>query len=211
MPYFEGLHNFMDSITSPEKGTKTFDSFVASWVPSFLAQTASSADPEMRQVNDLFDAVKERIPGWRETLLPKINPLTGQPEPTTRGLGLVATQPVTDDPVLKEAARLQIGVSNAPKSIELSSDGQHDIGKVALTPEQQEVFGSASGQTAYEIMNQMVRSPMWADIPDMAKTKTFEEALKIGHKEGSFAALPPDQRMQEMNRIVQDLQKRLGQ
>lgn len=210
LPYFEGIHSFIEGLSSPEKGGMAFDRFVGSWVPSFLAQTAATKDDKMRQVDSVMDAVKERIPLWRETLVPKINPLTGEPEQTQRGLGMVATEHVTNDPVLQEAARLQIGTSNPPKAINLSAAGQRDVGRVELTQEQKALFGTASGQMTHAIMERMISTPMWSQLSNMEQQKVFAKAIDAGHKMGSIAALPPEQRVVEAERIAGELQKRLG-
>lgn len=209
-PYFEGIHSFMEAMTSPEKGGRMFDSFVGAWIPSILAQSAATIDPEKRRVDSLFDAVQQRIPFWREQLLPQINPLTGEAEPRPRGLGLISTVTQTDDKVLSEAARLQIGITKAPKNLQLPSGADKAIGKVELTPEQQNMFTSESGKLAHEILTTVVGDPTWQDTPYAIKQQIFREALKQGRQIGAAKALPGEPRAAAAQAIADGLMAELG-
>lgn len=209
-PYFEGIHSFMDALTSPAKGARKFDSLVGAWIPSALAQTASSMDSDQRRVDGLMDTVKQRIPVWRETLLPKIDPLTGEPVPNSRGLGLVATSQQSSDPVLSEAVRLGVGAPGAPTSIKLPSGPDRTLGEVKLTPDQQNLFTSAAGKLSHEILSRFVGTDAWDNLPDVYQRKLYDRALAEGRKVGRVEALTPEQRTAEAQRIYADLQAELA-
>ncbi len=210
--YFEGLHQFMQALTSPTgEGARAFDSFISAWVPSFLGQAAAAHDPQRRRVDSLFDAIQQKIPLWREKLLPQVNTLTGEPLPEKRSLALSQSMQASKDPVLSEAARLGIGSSKAPKAIELPALGQKELGKVELTPEQQNIFATTSGKLAHRIMERFVNSPNWDGKSDLMKKLIYRNVLAEARKSGAAVALLADQRRLKMIEIKDKITEQLHQ
>lgn len=209
--YFEGLHQFMSAAESEQSGARYFDGFIGAFVPSFLGQTAGSIDPNKRRIDSLMDELQSKIPLWREKLLPQINPLTGEPLQNVSGLTLSHAMTESPDPVLTEAARLNIGVSKAPKKIEMQAMGDKELGAVPLSPEQQNVFSTTSGKLAHDIMTQIVTAPSWADTPDMVKKQIYSKVLAEARKSGAAAALPGDQRAAVAQSIADEISQRTKQ
>jgi hypothetical protein len=66
----QGLSNLVGAVSDPDrKGAKFAQGMAAMHVPSALAQVAQLEDNYVREVNSILDAIKDRIPGFRETLL----------------------------------------------------------------------------------------------------------------------------------------------
>ena len=210
-PYFEGINQAFQAITNPSEGERWYDSFIGSFVPSFLAQVAAAKDPYQRQIDGLFDEIKSRLPYLRETLAPKMNTLTGEPLENTHGLALSHAMTESKDPVLTEAARLNVSVSKAPKKIQLAAMGQRDIGAVELTPEQQSFFASEAGKFTHEILSQYVGTDEWKELPDLVKAEIYKTAIKKGHDIAKAEVLTPEQRALELDRISTEIQERLNQ
>lgn len=208
-PYFEGMNGVIEGLNSPDKAAKDFDRATGSWIPSLMAQAASSNDPYKRRVDGLMDSIQQRIPVWRNQMLPQINPLTGEPVANPRGLGLVGTVTEGEDPVLTEAARLQVSVPRTPGTMRLPSKLDKKVGDVALTPEQQNHFTTAAGQMTHQIMEGVVDTDQWKATPDVVKKMVFEKAITAGHKVAKAEVLTPDQRASEMERIADQLQEEL--
>ncbi len=210
--YLSGLNEFMQMLTDPARmAPRVWDSFVGSWVPAVLAQTAAATDPTTRRIDSAFDAVKNRLPGIRETLLPNINGLTGEPMQNKSNLTPVDVTDVSQDKVLSEAARLGVGVAKTPKSLELSSMGERELGKVDLTPEQQTLFSTTSGKLAHSILENMVSQPDWDERPDVVKTRIFAKVLEAARKSGAAVALPAEERIAKANEIAAKINEQLDQ
>ena len=86
---------------------------------------------------------------------------------------------------------------------------QHKIGEVKLTPEQRTIFASESGKLIHEAMTNIIGTESWNEQPDLQKKRIFEEVIELGHKQGKAMAITPEQREQEVGRIVGELRKRM--
>lgn len=210
----QGMTMVVEALNAPERGVQHLvQSYAASAVPATVAQTASTMDPYMREVNSIRDAIQNRIPGLREDLEPKRDPY-GEPIPNPERLGV--TLPITKaeestDKVRTEAARLGIGVAKAPQAINLPTRGllHGQETKVQMTPEQRDTFASTAGRMAYSIMSPLVHSPDWDQTPDILKAKIYSVAFEKANKIGNAAALSQTQRQQEMQRITDEISSKL--
>ncbi len=207
--YFEGLHQFMSAAESEQSGARYFDGFIGAFVPSFLGQTAGSIDPNKRRIDSLMDELQSKIPLLREKLLPQLNPQTGEPLANVSGLTLSHAMTESKDPVLAEAARLGVGVSKAPKKIEMPAMGDKELGAVQLTPEQQNLFDSASGKMAHDIMTQIVSSSSWADTPDIVKKQIYSKVMAQTRKFGASEAFPGNSRAVQAQIIADEIEQRM--
>ncbi|WP_018123370.1 hypothetical protein [Desulfovibrio oxyclinae] len=131
--YLRGLTDLINALNDPERyGERFVHNFVSSWVPfsSGMTMFRNAEDPNMREVWDVVDAIKNRLPGYSEELPAKRDWLTG--EPITYGGAFSRTvNPFTvwqdkNDPVMDELVRLGHGFSAPPKYI------QQGGGKVEL-------------------------------------------------------------------------------
>lgn len=208
--FLQGVQNMAEALDTAEgKGQKFLQNFVAGWVPFGGAQSATAAamDPHMREVQSVLDAVKNKIPGLRETLPPKRD-LFGAPVPEPERMGGISPIKVsepTDDKVRLEAARLGIASPKTPKTLHLAAAGQKDIGKVELTPEQRDIFGQKSGEMAYSVLKPIVESPGWEHLSKGAQITIYNKVLSATRKEGGIQALPVELRTKEYERIMKSL------
>jgi hypothetical protein len=77
--FLQGLTNMVGVMSEPDrKGPRFFQSLAGSVVPGALSQTAQLQDPFLREINSMTDAIKNRVPGLRQTLLPSRDPF-GEP------------------------------------------------------------------------------------------------------------------------------------
>jgi hypothetical protein len=212
--FMQGLANVADAMSAPDRnGPRFVQSLAASTVPGAIGQTAQLLDPYQREIQSIADAVRNRIPLAREGLMPKRD-LFGQEVANTdrvAGISPIARSTESTDKVRTEAARLKVGAEAAPKSVQVPSAHDRQLGKVELTPEQRDIFGSAAGKATYDAMQPVVNSPAWDLIPDMIKKRYFEVALERGRKVGSAMAVTPEQRQQEANRVIEEVKRRLAQ
>jgi hypothetical protein len=210
--FLQGITNFIEAFSEPERFMERYiQNQVASFVPGILGQTAQLTDPYRREVYSILDAVTNRIPLASQTLLPARDPF-GEPIENKDRVGIIGPITVTtesDDKVRSEAARLGLGVGPTRKFIELKDMGEDDLGRVNLTPEQRDVFAEQSGKMAYAILDQLVNSPGWDDMPDIIQRQTMERVFEDARKYGRALAVPPEQLIQEYERINEGLGKRL--
>lgn len=210
--FLQGVTNLVNVISDPNRyGGRFFEGLAGSAVPGILGQTARMVDPYQREIDGVLDAVKARIPGLSETLQPKRDPY-GEPVPSVdRPLGVlpIATSTMSQDKVRLEAARLGVGAAKAPDYIELPAGRDPKLGRVELTPEQRDVFATEAGKLAYRILSQMVNSPTWDNLPDMAQRNAVARVFESARGMGRAAAVPPEQIRREAERIARELQIRL--
>lgn len=209
----QGLTMFVRSLAEPDQFfPRMAQSYAASLVPfsGFMRQSAEVMDKEQRRIDGIVDAIKNSVPILRETLLPKINVLTGEPlQAKERFIGQ-RTVDESSDKVLSEAARLGVGVAKAPKSIQLPIPLDKKLGKVELSPEQQNLFSSTTGQLAHEILTRLVNTEMWDNAPDLMKKQVYAKVFAQARKAGAAKALPGEQRaalaMEMADKLVEKLE-----
>lgn len=212
--FLQGITMLVDALSEPDRqGPRLIQNMAASAVPAVVGQTAQFMDDYKREITSTREAVMNRIPGLREQLPVQRDPW-GEPAANPSRLGFIS--PVIEsnpsqDKVRTEAARLGVGAQKAPKAVTMPTRGlvQGSLAQVQLTPEQRDVFASVAGKTAHQIMSQMVQSPTWDETPDVIKAKIFQAVLEKSNRIGSMAALSDSQRQQEINRVLDEVTKRL--
>lgn len=212
--FLQGLANVVGALSEPDRKVgKLVQMQAASLVPGVLSQTAQLTDPYVREIQSVREAVMNRIPGLREELTPKRDPFGAEMKNADRVAGIlpVTRSQISDDKVRSEAARLKVGSAPAPKTTHLPAAGDRKLGEIELTPEQRDIFGSVAGKTAYDALNGYVNSPSWDLLPDMMKKKVYQLAFEQGNRAGNFAAVTPEQRQKESERIITEINKRLSQ
>lgn len=210
--FLQGITNFVNASSDPTRfGPRFLQQFSASMVPNIIGQPTAMADPVVREVNGMLDAVKARIPGFRQELLPKRDWL-GEAVQTKERMGAVLPvreQKISDDKVRLEAARLDISMAATPKKTHVGK-GTGKIGDVEFTPEEQDTFAKVGGKMAHEILGNIVSSPGYDDIPDLVKRRIFSRVLSASHQVAAAAALPPEKRVAYLQSITEKMQAELA-
>lgn len=210
--FLQGITNIVNAMSDPGRfGPKLAQQYAGSVVPAIVAQPTQMLDPVVREVNSITDAVKARIPGLREGLLPKRD-VFGEPQQTKERLGAVS--PVTEtqetsDKVRSEAARLGVSAADAPKKVHLGR-GSGKIGDVELTPEQRDKYAEVGGKLAHDVLLQMVNADGWDDLPDLLKKRAYQKVFKQAHRAAAAQALPADLREGLINTITEKVQAELA-
>lgn len=210
--FLQGITNLVDAMSDPKRfGPSLLNGFARSAVPNVVGQLTEMNDPIARQVNGMLDAVKSRVPGLRETLLPKRD-VFGEPIDSTErvgGISPVTVSKESDDKVRTEAARLNVSAGAAPKKTHVGR-GSGKLGDVELTPEQRDIFTDKAGHLAHDVLTQLVNSPNWDPMPDLAKKRAFAKVFLQAHRAGAAAALPPDLRAGIAQEITQKIEAELA-
>lgn len=203
-----GLTNIVNITSDPTRyGPTFFKSMAGTVVPAIVAQPTAMADPVVRQVDSMLDAIKARIPVARQTLLPKRD-VFGEPiQSKDRMLDVspITTTTESTDKVRTEAGRLGISAAGAPKKTHVGK-GTGKLGDVKLEPEQANVFQDVAGHLAHDIMAPLVASPAWDALPDIIKKRAYAKAFLQAHRAGAAAALPTELR----NGVIQEITQRMA-
>lgn len=211
--YLSGLANAINAVTDPNRyAGRWLDQYAASLVPGLLGQTAAAIDPQAREVNSMMDAMQARIPLLREQLLPKRNPLTGEPVKGTERVAPFAPVIVSEeskDKVLTEAARLGVRLPIAPREVTVAGR-VGKLGKVEISPEARNAFTEKQGTFAHEILSQIVNTPAWDAIPDMIKLDIYSKIMTAARTQAALVALPPEARGAEVTRIANEITDKLS-
>lgn len=166
----QGPADLIKAIETPDQyGQQYINSFLSSFVRSDLNWIAKSRDPYIRQTWGALDAIKAKLPGYSETLHPKID-LWGEPVPQRSQLGGISgvyTQSALADPVNKAMADLGMGKAMVSKKLR----------NVELTPDQYEYFARTSGRMAKMRLDMMVKSSQWETFPAYMKMKIINETI----------------------------------
>lgn len=170
--WLSGLSDLLQAIEDPDRyGERYVQRQVGTVIPTGVAQVARTADPVLRDVRTMLDAIKARVPGQRETLFPRRD-LWGEPIRYGGSVGPDLLSPVyvskdAKDPAAKEIVRLDIRPSRLARR----------INGVELTPEQYDRYQVLAGQASKTILHRLVRSPKYARLPDFMKANLIGNLL----------------------------------
>ena len=195
--FLQGITNVVNAMSEPARfAPKFLQQMAGSMVPNVIGQPTAMADPVVREVNGMLEAIQARIPGLRQDLLPKRDWL-GEEVKTKERLGVVGPVrelKITQDKVRLEAARLDISMAAAPKKTHIGK-GTGKLGDVELTPEERNLFQKVGGEMAHKVLTNIVNAPGYDDIPPLVKRKIFQKVLTASHQVAAAAALPMDKRI----------------
>jgi hypothetical protein len=203
----QGLAGLMDAINDPDKkGTRFIASFTGSLLPysSALRQTASAADPYMRETKSFIDGLRYYIPNQRQGLLPKrdwsgmpvANAGYGGDVPNAPGLSAVIQhRDARPDPVALEMQALDIHPA-AP---------QDRIKGVKLPPQLYDTYQSTAGPYTRTALESMVNAPGWHDMPMSVRQEVFKSIIR-STREAAGAAM----QMRYPQLIQQGVQDRIA-
>ena len=209
--FLQGITNFVNAMSDPARfGPRFLQQFAGSMVPNIIGQPTAMADPYVREVNGMIEAIQARLPG-RQDLLPKRDWL-GAPVETKERVGVVLpsrTLKVSEDKVRLEAERLELSMAAAPKKTHIGK-GTGKLGDVELTPEERNKFAQVGGEMAHKILTNIVNAPGYDAIPDLVKRKIFAKVLQASHQVAAVQAMPMDKRLGYLQSISEKVAAELA-
>lgn len=167
-----GVSDLMQVISDPDRyGERYVQNFVSSFVPSTLGQIARTNDPVMREARTTLDSIKNRIPGLKETLMPKRdiwgNPLSSQGSAGPDFISPVRQSAINNDPVNQRLLGLGVYPSNLGRKIR----------GVELTDQQYDDYSKLAGRMAKMRLNNYVNIPGSKNIPEFAQIQTVKSII----------------------------------
>ena len=178
--FLQGVQGVLDAVNDPTRyAAKTAKSMIASVIPTLVGNVASATDSIQRQSNSTLDALKAKIPGARQTLLPSQDAFGNTLARPTSGTGTMIDplRSTTDlsNPLTKELDRLQSvkqGVYPTPdKTLQVGTQ------QIKLTPEQATAYNNAVGQQTQASWNQITNTPEYKALSDDKKKAALQSAM----------------------------------
>jgi hypothetical protein len=167
-----GASQLIEAVSNPDQyGERYLQGMAGTVVPNVIGQAARAGDPVQREVRSILDAIKSRIPGQRETLLPRRN-IWGEPIVFGETLGPDYGSPIwtsvaSDDPVTQ--AMVSLGMT--------PSRPERNIKNVELTPQQYDDYSRISGRYMKTRLDALVAMPQFPTMPDDVKRKLITKVI----------------------------------
>lgn len=158
--FMRGAKDVLDAMYHPKVyGEDFIRNFALNWLPYSvgLGQIARKTDPYERDVNGMFDALRAKIPGWRESLEPKVDSFG---RPIQRGS---LYHDYGTDPVEQKLQSLGTGIAKPKRK----------INNVPLTAEQYNHFETKAGQLVYQALKRLMVNP------DFSQKSTEQQIIDI--------------------------------
>ena len=173
--FMRGPSDLIRAVTDPDRyGSGYVRTFLSSFVPYSvgMAQMARASDPYSRQARTIMDAIKQKIPGLSETLLPRRD-IWGEPIPNSDaliapGITAIYARKMSTDPV--NLAMISLGIAPAQP--------ERSIRNVKLTDEQYDDFARVAGRSTKMQLDRIVRNPDFQSWPPATKHEVIEEVLR---------------------------------
>jgi len=173
--FLRGPSDLVKAIEDPARyGGGYIRNFLSSFVPYSvgLSYMARASDPYTRDARTVVDAMKAKIPGLSQTLMPRRDVwgeiIPGRDAFISSGLTAIWEQQKNDDPV--NQALLKLGIY--PASV------GRKIRNVELTPEQYDDWSRMAGRLAKIRMDSIVRSPSFQNMPPWVQHDLITEQLR---------------------------------
>lgn len=180
--FLQGVQGPLDALNDPQRSaSKYIKQQAGSVVPTLVGDIAKATDPNQRQSNSVPDAIKAKIPGLNQTLLPKQDAF-GRPlaRPSSSVNTLVNPFRPSDvknpTPLTSELQRLQdagVGVMPDPsqKTLTVGKD------KIKLTPQQLFDKNNKVGSQVLDAWNKITTDPGYSKLSDEEKQKALRNSL----------------------------------
>lgn len=167
-----------DLIKAVEDPGRYGDAYIRNFLSSFMpfsvgmGQIARASDPYSRQARTLVDAIKAKIPGVSQTLLPRRD-IWGEELPNRATLGppgltAIYMTHVGTDPVNLAMVDLGINPGQVPRKIR----------NVDLTDAQFDDFARIAGRMSKMRLDAIVKSPDYATWPNHIRHDVIAEVIK---------------------------------
>jgi hypothetical protein len=177
-PFLGTLANLLQAVHDPagNLAQKFITRQAGSLVPAGVANIAETIDPTVRRPKTVAQGIESRIPGLTSAAPPVTDVVGKSVQRPVNNLGGANPFPVTtatQDPVLKELARLGISTSQAPASFK--QRGQ----TIPLTENQRQKLSEQEGQELYTRLSKSVPGKGWDSLTDDAKRKQIVKLRKL--------------------------------
>ena len=173
--FMRGPADLIQAVEDPARhGERYIQNFASSFLPYSvgMAQMNRAMDPYQRQTRSVLDAIKAKVPGQSETLLPRRdiwgNPLPNHDALFAAGVTAIYETEMSRDPVNMALAQMGIGIAPV----------QRTIRNVKLDDQQYDDFARLAGKMAKQRLDVIVRSPDWRNWPPGVRADAVAEVVR---------------------------------
>lgn len=182
--WVSGLSDFFEVLSDPERYGKTWVQRMAGTAaaPPIIGNAARASDPDVRHVNSVLDAIKNRVPVLSRDLEARRD-VWGEPIKRGSGAGqgpvagtLNYINPVyysreSRDPLRREVARLRAPLSMPQRFLRIGKENRK------LTPEQYGAYVELSGKPAKQYLDEFIKTREWRAMGDDERREHLKETL----------------------------------
>lgn len=181
--YLQGISGALNATNDPGRyAPNFFKQEAGSVIPTGINTLAAATDPLSRQTNSPLDAIKSRIPGLREKLVPKYDSLGNPVKAPETGLEKLIdpfqSSTSHSSPVINELQHLQdAGMGIMPSTInkKISFAGIN----TKVSAEQQHELSKDIGKETLKRWQKIVSNPAFAHQTDQQKSARLKGAYDI--------------------------------
>jgi hypothetical protein len=167
--FLRGISETIRALEDPDRyGDRYIQNFLGTVVPTGVAQVARVKDPTLREVQSVMDKIKSRIPGYSETLPPRLN-MWGEPIILQGGLGPDIMSPIYTHDIKED----RLGEEILSQGIPISMPSKTIFGTELEDPSLYNRYIELSGkekiindQSLKGALNELIRSPLYKDGSD---------------------------------------------
>lgn len=178
----QGVEGGLNAINDPVRYANQYlKNLAGSTVPNFIGDIAKATDNTSRETNNVVDAVKNRIPIVRQSLLPNRDALGNPVKQEPTGVGAFidlfnSKTPVNNDAVINELGRLNNSGNNATPSKITKNQTINGV-PMNLTPEQLNVLESEVGYQAKLALTNLFAAPGYQALSDQDKAAAVDSVM----------------------------------
>lgn len=170
--FLKGLSGAIGALTEPERRAEKFvEQTASSFIPSIVGRSASFVDPYLRVPEGILETIESRIPGLSQRL-PVRRDIFGEPIEVSGGrfniLDPFNTRKYRDEPIVREAERLDIKIAPASET----------IAKGKLTTREYSTYQKVTGRLLKVRLKALLASPDYQRMTDPEKQKAFERTIR---------------------------------
>ena len=178
--FLRGAHDVFAAAIDPEQyGENLLFQLAGSLVPTGLAEVSREVDPIVREINNVFDMWRSRIPTMSKGMPPRVSEsgrLIERPKPLF-GLSMISPIKVSErtaDPVEAELRRLGV----FPGKI------SEKVGKVRIPGAEYSRLAQRVGTATWAKMRDVTRAPSWKRMTDESKRKMLLNIIRTTRMTG---------------------------
>lgn len=179
--FLRGLSGVIDAFQEPSRYAGRFvENLAGSVVPNVVKRLAAATDTLQRQANGVGDAIKQGIPGLRETVQPRTD-VFGQEQPNTAGFwgtmfDATRATPEQHTALTDELRRLQDAGQGVMPSV-LDSKQTFNGESVTLSDEQVFNLQKAIGSQVKDAWSAIMKDPTYQSLTDDEKNRALSNVL----------------------------------
>lgn len=175
--FLSGISDIIDVISEPERyGSNWIERMGSSVIPNFINTGAKATDKQLREINNLGDAIIAKMPGLSQYLYAKRDIWGNEIESPATGLeALVSPIKVTSektDPLDKELLRIGANIGKPGKNITFKGE------KITLSPKEYDYYQQIAGEKARTMVESLVNGSYYKNLPDEEKVKEVRQTVE---------------------------------